>query len=107
MRPSSKDVVAAVPKSGTPEKSSASPPTATAGADVQPSAPRAPGGQAPVRRLLALAAVALAMALLVVAYLHVSRTYPENSDESNDLLMPWDILHRTVLVHRSYPPPLP
>ena len=44
----------------------------------------------------------LAVALLFVAYLQVSRTYPENSDESNDLLMAWDMLHGNVLLHGWY-----
>ena len=44
----------------------------------------------------------LAVALLFVAYLQMSRTYPENSDESNDLLMAWDMLHGNVLLHGWY-----
>ena len=44
----------------------------------------------------------LAVALLFLAYLQVSRTYPENSDESNDLLMAWDMLHGNVLLHGWY-----
>ena len=64
--------MAAVPRSGTPETSAA--PSRPAG-DRQP-APRA----AMRRRLLAAGAVALAVALLFVAYLRLSRTYPENSD---------------------------
>jgi len=32
----------------------------------------------------------------------VSRTYPENSDESNDLLMGWDLLHGNLLLHGWY-----
>src|SRR6266699_3772727 len=102
MTPSPKDVVAAVPKSGTPEKSSAPPPTAPAGGDARAAAPRAPGRQASARRLLAAAAAVLAVALLFLAYLQVSRTYPENSDESNDLLMAWDMLHGNVLLHGWY-----
>jgi hypothetical protein len=101
MTPSPKDVVAAVPKSGTPEKSSAPPPAAPAD-DAGAGAPRAPGRRAPARRLLAVAAAALAVALLFLAYLRVSRTYPENSDESNDLLMAWDMLHGNVLLHGWY-----
>jgi hypothetical protein len=101
MTPSPKDVVAAVPKSGTPEKSSAPPPAAPAD-DAGAPAPRAPGRQLSARRLLAAAAVALAVALLFLAYLRVSRTYPENSDESNDLLMAWDMLHGNVLLHGWY-----
>jgi hypothetical protein len=85
---SQKDVVAAVQKSGTPERTTAPPP---------------PVGQAPARRrLLAAAAVLLAVVLLFVAYLQMSRTYPENSDESNDLLMAWDMLHGNVLLHGWY-----
>src|SRR5580692_8376867 len=84
-----KDVVAAVQTSGTPDKS-----PAPAGI------PRpAPSGR---RRLLAAAAAVLAVALLFVAYLQVSRTYPENSDESNDLLMAWDMLHGNLLLHGWY-----
>jgi hypothetical protein len=82
-----KDVVASVPpslpRSGTPERSPA------------------PVGSAPSarRRVLAAAAAAAAVALLFVAYLQVSRTYPENSDESNTLLMAWDMLHGNLLLH--------
>jgi len=77
-----RDVAAAAQQSGTPEKSSAT----------------SPAGRG---RLLA-AAVLLAVILLFVAYLQVSRTYPENSDESNDLLMAWDMLHGNVLLHGWY-----
>jgi hypothetical protein len=98
MTPSPKDVVAAVPKSGTPEKASAPPPTAQA--DDAPAA--APGRRASARRLLTAAGVAVVVALLFLAYLRVSRTYPENSDESNDLLMAWDMLHGNVLLHGWY-----
>ena len=44
----------------------------------------------------------LVVALLFLAYLRMSRTYPENSDESNDLLMAWDMLHGNVLLHGWY-----
>jgi hypothetical protein len=54
------------------------------------------------RRLLAGAAVAVAVVLLFVAYLQVSRTYPENSDEANILLMSWDMLHGNLLLHGWY-----
>ena len=63
---------------------------------------RARGRPASARRLLAAAAAVLAVALLFLAYLQVSRTYPENSDESNDLLMAWDMLHGNVLLHGWY-----
>jgi hypothetical protein len=73
------------------------------GAPERTAAPRAPAGRAPARRrLLAATAVLLAVALLFVAYLRMSRTYPENSDESNDLLMAWDMLHGNVLLHGWY-----
>jgi hypothetical protein len=104
------DVVAAVPKSGTPEASSGMPVAAQAGAGdgrgarpaAQPETERAPGRRVSARCLLAAAAVALAVALIFLAYLRVSRTYPENSDESNDLLMAWDMLHGNVLLHGWY-----
>ena len=102
MTPSSKDVVATVPKSGTPERSSAPPPTAPADAGAGPAAPPARDGRTSARRLLAAAATVLAVALLFVAYLQMSRTYPENSDESNDLLMAWDMLHGNLLLHGWY-----
>ena len=110
MTPSPKDVVAAVPRSGTPEASSALPAAAQARAGdgqgaapaAQPETERAPGRRVSARRLLATAAVVLAVALLFLAYLRVSRTYPENSDESNDLLMAWDMLHGNVLLHGWY-----
>ena len=87
--------MAAVPRSGTPETSAA------------PSRPADEGQQAPraaVRlRLLAAAAMAVAaVVLLFVAYLRVSRTYPENSDEANILLMSWDMLHGNLLLHGWY-----
>jgi hypothetical protein len=90
----------AVPKSGTPEKSSASPPVALAGGDARIAGPQPADVRARARRrLLAGAAAVLAVALVFVAYLQMSRTYPENSDESNDLLMAWDMLHGNVLLH--------
>ena len=88
-------MVAAVPRSGTPETSSAPPSPVIA--------PASGSGPTPAsRRLLAAAAVVLAVALLFLAYLQVSRTYPENSDESNDLLMAWDMLHGNVTLHGWY-----
>jgi hypothetical protein len=61
---------------------------------------RRPAGHA--RALLAGAAIALTAVLLFVAYLLVSRTYPENSDEANILLMASDMLHGNVLLHGWY-----
>ena len=96
--------MAAVPKSGTPETSSGLP--AALGGDARPTAQpeteRAPGRRLTARRLLIAAGCVLAVALLFLAYLRVSRTYPENSDESNDLLMAWDLLHGNVLLHGWY-----
>jgi hypothetical protein len=83
-----------VPKSEAAEKSSAPSPVTAAH--------RAPGRRLTARRLLLAAGIVLAMALLFLAYLRVSRTYPENSDESNDLLMAWDMLHGNVLLHGWY-----
>src|SRR3984957_7264254 len=86
--------MAAVPRSGTPEASAAS---------SRPAPQRAPAPSAVFRRrLLASAAVALAAAALFAAYLRVSRSYPENSDEANILLMSWDMLHGNVLLHGWY-----
>ena len=101
MTPSPKDVVAAVPRSGTPERSSALP-AAAAGGDAEPPESPRQAGRMSARRLFAAAAAVLAVALLFAAYLQVSRTYPENSDESNDLLMAWDMLHGNVLLHGWY-----
>ncbi len=95
-------MVAAVPRSGTPEKSSSLPAGVPAGGDAAPGDSSRPAGRASARRLLAAVAAVLAVALFFVAYLQVSRTYPENSDESNDLLMAWDMLHGNVLLHGWY-----
>jgi hypothetical protein len=113
-------VVAAVPRSGTPERSPAPSSAVTSGSsqagsgppgsaqdapagDARPVSERRPSGPAAIRRrVLASAAIVLAVALLFVAYLQVSRTYPENSDESNTLLMAWDMLHGNVLLHGWY-----
>jgi hypothetical protein len=83
-----------VPKSEAAEKSSAPPPMTTA--------PRAPGPRVTARRLLAAVGAVLVVALLFLAYLRMSRTYPENSDESNDLLMAWDMLHGNFWLHGWY-----
>ena len=86
--------MAAVPRSGTPEKSAA---------PSRPVRERPPATPAVMRRrLLAVAAAAVGVALLFVAYLQLSRTYPENSDSANILLMSWDMLHGNVLLHGWY-----
>jgi len=51
------------------------------------------------RRLVTFLLAALLTAGLFTAYLQVSRTYPENSDEANILLMAWDMLHGHVMLH--------
>ncbi|MGH3256933.1 MAG: hypothetical protein ACRDOU_16310, partial [Streptosporangiaceae bacterium] len=93
---------------GTPEASAAPPGGQPA---AEPSAARhaRPAGErtrlprhAAGRRLLAWAAIALTVVALFVAYLMVSRTYPENSDEANILLMASDMLHGNVLLHGWY-----
>jgi hypothetical protein len=86
--------MAAVPRSGTPEKSAV---------PSRPVDQRPPAAQAVMRRrLLASAAIAAAVVLLFVAYLRVSRTYTENSDSANILLMSWDMLHGNLLLHGWY-----
>ena len=87
--------MAAVPKSETAEKSSAPPP-------ARPRRRARRARRLTARRLLAAAGAVLVVALLFLAYLRMSRTYPENSDESNDLLMAWDMLHGNVLLHGWY-----
>ncbi|MGD0245734.1 MAG: hypothetical protein ABSB59_36160 [Streptosporangiaceae bacterium] len=87
-----------MPRSGTPEKSPAFPAAAAAGRDEGIASRPGPRG----RRMLTVLAAVLAVALIFVAYLRMSRTYPENSDESNDLLMAWDMLHGNALLHGWY-----
>jgi hypothetical protein len=85
---------AAVPRSGTPEKSAA---------PSRPAHERPPAARDVVRRrLLTCVAVAAAVVLLFVAYLRISRTYAENSDSANILLMSWDMLHGNLLLHGWY-----
>src|ERR1700688_2646803 len=82
--------MAAVPRSRTPEKSAA---------PSRPVHERPPAAPAVIRRrLLAVAAAAVGVALLFVAYMQLSRTYTENSDSANILLMSWDMLHGNVLL---------
>ncbi len=94
--------MAAVPRRGTPERLSAPPSPVPPEPDRAGTAPAGSGPAAIGRRVLALVAGVLAVALLFVAYLQVSRTYPENSDEANILLMAWDMLHGNVLLHGWY-----
>src|SRR5580700_451229 len=86
--------MAAVPRSGTPEKSAA---------PSRPVRERPPGAPAVMRRrLLATVAAAAVAVLLFVAYVQVSRTYAVNSDSANILLMSWDMLHGNLLLHGWY-----
>jgi hypothetical protein len=50
-------------------------------------------------RWAAVAGFLLVIAVLFDAYLHVSKTYAENSDEANILLMAHDMLHGNVILH--------
>ena len=96
-----------VRRSGSPE-ASAAPPGGTPDADRPAARHARPAGErsrrqgAQARRLLAGAAIALTALLIFVVYLMVSRTYPENSDEANILLMASDMLHGNVLLHGWY-----
>jgi hypothetical protein len=51
------------------------------------------------RRVTATSLFVLAAIGLFAVYLRVSRTYPENSDEANILLMSWDMLHGHLMLH--------
>ena len=51
------------------------------------------------RRVITLSLFVLAAAALFTVYLRVSRTYAENSDEANILLMSWDLLHGHLMLH--------
>jgi hypothetical protein len=86
--------MAAVPRSGTPEKSAA---------PSRPVHERPPAAPSVVRRrLLAAAAAVVGVVLLFVAYVQLSRTYTVNSDSANIMLMSWDMLHGNVLLHGWY-----
>ena len=96
-----------VRRTGTPEASA--PPGGQPAAERPAARHARPAGEpsrlprsTAARRLLAGAAIALTAVLLFVAYLMVSRTYPENSDEANILLMASDMLHGNVLLHGWY-----
>jgi hypothetical protein len=84
--------MAAVPRSGTPEKSAARP--------VHERPLAAPAVMR--RRLLAASAAVAGVVLLFVAYVQLSRTYTVNSDSANIMLMSWDMLHGNVLLHGWY-----
>ena len=98
---SRKDRVADVARSGTPDTSAAPGATRATARHARPGGENG-RGHAIARRLLPAAATALTVVLLFVAYLMVSRTYPENSDEANILLMASDMLHGNLLLHGWY-----
>jgi hypothetical protein len=50
-------------------------------------------------RWAGLAGFLVVIVVLFDAYLHLSKTYPENSDEANILLMANDMLHGNVFLH--------
>src|ERR1700744_3240575 len=66
-----------------------------------PDAP-APPWYAERRRWLRAAAWAVLAAALFTAYLRLSRTQPENSDQANILLAASDMLHGNLLLHGWY-----
>jgi hypothetical protein len=61
------------------------------------SAARPPG-----RRLLVVGAWAVVAAVLFACYFGLSRSYPENSDEANLVLMAHDMLNGNLLLHGWY-----
>jgi hypothetical protein len=77
-------VIKIVPASGVPER---------------PSWARPAASTTIRRRSITVILFALVAAGLFTLYLRVSRTYPENSDEANILLMAWDMLHGHVMLH--------
>src|SRR5580698_655477 len=62
--------------------------------DASPAAPARPATRA--WRWAAVAVFLLVVVVLFDAYLHLSKTYAENSDEANILLMANDMLHGNV-----------
>jgi len=68
-----------------------------AGPDAAPSQ-----ANAARRRWIGVAGFVVAAALLFAAYLRLSRTLPENSDQANILLVASDLLHGNLLLHGWY-----
>src|SRR6185437_8342853 len=69
-----------------------------AGASPRDAVPRHPGPAGAARRRAGTAVFLLVLAVLFTAYLRLSRTYPENSDEANILLMASDLAHGNLLL---------
>jgi hypothetical protein len=65
--------------------------------DAAPAAKARPAAR--WRRWAGVGVFVLVIVVLFDAYLHMSKTYPENSDEANILLMASDMLHGNVLLH--------
>jgi hypothetical protein len=65
--------------------------------DAAPAAKARPAAR--WRRWAGVGIFLLVIVVLFDAYLHLSKTYPENSDEANILLMANDMLHGNVLLH--------
>jgi hypothetical protein len=65
--------------------------------DAAPAAKARPAAR--WRRWAGVGVFVLVIVVLFDAYLHLSKTYPENSDEANILLMANDMLHGNVLLH--------
>jgi hypothetical protein len=64
--------------------------------DAAPAAVSATSSQRRAWRWAGFAGFLVVLVVLFDAYLHVSKTYPENSDEANILLMANDMLHGNV-----------
>jgi hypothetical protein len=72
---------------------------AVQGVPVQPRSGLAGGPGGRPGRWLWAAGLAMAGAALFTAYLRLSNTYPENSDQANLGLQAWDMLHGNLLLH--------
>jgi hypothetical protein len=70
-----------------------------AGGVEEDATPAAPARLSPPVWLAGVAVFLLVLLVLFDAYLHLSKTYQENSDEANILLMANDMLHGNVILH--------
>jgi hypothetical protein len=85
--------------SGPASAGSAVPDGSAAHPDQDHARPARPPWWRPGRRLAWPAGFAVAAVVLFFAYLRLSNTYPENSDEANLGLQAWDMLHGNLLLH--------
>ncbi|MGD0936730.1 MAG: hypothetical protein ABR922_19435, partial [Streptosporangiaceae bacterium] len=93
----------------TPGRGKAAVAVGTPAGDSGPEAVREPGvdsgpgrrrnAQGRSLRWLWAAGLAVAAVLLFAAYLRLSNTYPEDSDQANLGLQAWDMLHGNLLLH--------